>query len=136
MLQVPNVGEELNKVNDVLDIDPSLQELARKGNQSFEDIPQTVENKTVDVEKNIDNQTVKFQAIVQKHVTNVNESAYRVLNDDLSVDDIRDFVRDGTEKAVEFDKYRSVSKDECLHFVSSLCVLSWLINFHMTHLFA
>jgi prominin 1 len=104
--KVPNVGEELNKVNDVLDIDPSLKELSRQGNQSFEDIPQTVENKTADVEREIDTQTEEFQSIVQEHVTNVNNSAYRVLNDDLSIDDIRDFVRDGTKKAVEFDKYR------------------------------
>ena len=95
-------------MNDVLSIDPTLRELAAQGNQTFEDIPKTVENKTAEVEATIDDQTLEFQTTVKQHVANVNETAYRVLNDDLSLDDMRDHVRDGTEKAVEFDKYRLV----------------------------
>lgn len=129
---MPNIGGELRKVDDVLSIDPSLKELAQQGNQTFEDIPLTVENKTKVTENEINNQTDKYQAEVEEHVTNVNKTAYEVLDDDLSLQQIRSHIRDGAEKAVEFDKYRWVYWNaimvDILSFPSDLSLYVFFIN--------
>ncbi|XP_065827640.1 prominin-1-A-like isoform X2 [Oscarella lobularis] len=102
--QVPDISGELAQVDDVLQVD--LRAEVEEGKRMFEEIPEQVQNDTNVAVETVRADADQFQADIQKVVSDVNTSAYEVLDDSLGLRSVQKDVSNYVEIAERYDKYR------------------------------